>query len=157
MHLLPARRLSYHLCRIEGALDPWVERLFESLLALFPLPQGLEILPAHHLRPSRITMTSCRDITDTQHTAPQSPGTPAFATLKSNRRITSQDWYQNVRHLEFELDTPVEYVSILLLQNDVVHVTGSCQEISAGRRRSHLSRGTRGRRRPIIDPVGLGQ
>ncbi|KAF8532599.1 riboflavin synthase domain-like protein [Gautieria morchelliformis] len=98
-----------HFLGIEGALDPWIERLFESLLALFPLPQGLEILPAHHLRPSRITMTPCRDITDTQHTAPQTPNMPPFATLKLNRRITSQDWYQDVRHLEFELDTPVEY------------------------------------------------
>ena len=40
--------------------------------------------------------------------------TSHYATLKMSRRITSSDWYQDVRHMEFELDSDVEYVLILL-------------------------------------------
>lgn len=56
-------------------------------------------------------MTSSRDI---YHAMDRGEETSHYATLKMSRRITSSDWYQDVRHMEFELDSDVEYVLILL-------------------------------------------
>ena len=102
-----------YVCRIEGGLDPWIEKLFESLLALFPLPLGCEILPPGRLRPSRVIMTSLVESKDVSDAIERNEETSHFVTLKMNRRITSDDWFQDVRHMEFELDSDVEYVLLL--------------------------------------------
>lgn len=89
---------------------PWIVLLFEALVALFPLPPGLDIAPADLLRPSRITITSLQE-TRIEHPTPQNGQSLHFATLKTNQRITADDWYQDVRHMEFELDSQIEYVA----------------------------------------------
>ncbi|KAF8588109.1 riboflavin synthase domain-like protein [Ramaria rubella] len=99
-----------HEFGLEGGLDPWIKQLFVSLLTLYPMPPGLEIVPADHLRPPRISLTPRGEneaLTRTSQVGEEKP--PLWATLRTNQRITSEDWYQDVRHIEFDLDSHVDY------------------------------------------------
>ncbi|CAL1697805.1 unnamed protein product [Somion occarium] len=92
----------------DGAFGPWLLKLSKVLLHLHPLPEGTEVPPGDTLPPPRVTLT---------------PGVPAedipeplfkdkryhLATIKQNDRMTAPDWYQDVRHLEFEFDEDVYY------------------------------------------------
>lgn len=89
--------------RVDGALDLWLTRLLEALLKLCPLSPGMEVIPADDLPPSRVLLgdaseyifKKCDDPLETAHNY-------HTATVKCNRRITAKDWYQDVRHFEFE-------------------------------------------------------
>lgn len=96
--------------RLEGGLDPWIEKLFESLLALYPMPPEREILPADQLHQARIAVQVLEKDYETSESALHEKDGTLWATLKRSRRITSPEWYQDVRHLEFETDFDVEYV-----------------------------------------------
>ncbi|KAH7888220.1 hypothetical protein F5I97DRAFT_1806465 [Phlebopus sp. FC_14] len=91
-----------------GALDPWIEQLLDALLQVYPLPDDLERLPHVGKIPSRVTTTNV------------SPGSglddPLGAdqnywdvTVQCNRRITAENWFQDVRHFEFLSDRDLEY------------------------------------------------
>ncbi|KIJ54973.1 hypothetical protein M422DRAFT_221404 [Sphaerobolus stellatus SS14] len=94
-----------HELGLEGAFDPWTNKLFEVLDEEYPLPAGVDVIPAEGLRESRITISPVSGKAptvselDSRH----------WATLKINQRITAPDWYQDVRHIEFVLDEPLEY------------------------------------------------
>ena len=100
-------------CRYDGVLVPWSAGLIKTLNTYHPLPFGLEVLPPNQLPPPRISIrvVPATDVLP-EDILPQEPVTGYHeAFLKENRRITSQDWYQDVRHLEFSFDHPIQYLS----------------------------------------------
>jgi hypothetical protein len=85
----------------------------ETLNTLHPLPIGLQALPPNQLPPPRVSIqvASTNDIL-VEDIRPQEPETEYHeALLNENRRITAQDWYQDVRHLEFRFDHSIQCVS----------------------------------------------
>ncbi|EKM53089.1 uncharacterized protein PHACADRAFT_259251 [Phanerochaete carnosa HHB-10118-sp] len=91
---------------MDGALDPWMKSLSDTLLELFPLPSGLEIKPDVILEP-RVSIIEGEP-------AALWPDTGLFkgyhtATVSSNTRITAPDWYQDVRHFDLDFDEDLDY------------------------------------------------
>ncbi|KAL2911756.1 NAPDH-dependent diflavin reductase [Polyrhizophydium stewartii] len=110
----------------DGALDPWLEQAWQAILALYPLPRGLEIVPADTLVPPPLEAVFVDDLARrnqleaqpqnaAQDAAPANqraglPVTAHLATVKVNRRVTSADHFQDVRHFEFDIAAShVEY------------------------------------------------
>ncbi|KAE9385814.1 riboflavin synthase domain-like protein [Gymnopus androsaceus JB14] len=98
-----------HLLGIDGALEPWLEALPKALLQIMPLPHGHDITPQDQTPPSRVTLANCSE----SQVAPIDPWDQDqeyhTATVKCNTRITAQNWFQDVRHLEFDLEDDVRY------------------------------------------------
>ena len=81
-----------------------------ALLEVYPLPVGLEAQSTDGLPPPRVSIT---DADANALTACEEPleNDPQHhvATVSCNRRITAEDWYQDVRHFELEFDGDVRY------------------------------------------------
>ncbi|KAG8833491.1 NAPDH-dependent diflavin reductase [Serendipita sp. 399] len=93
----------------ETALMPWMEKLFNGLLEMMPLPEGLEILPASQLPSPSAILTFVQDDVP-RPLLPVEPVTQYHeASLLSNKRITADGWYQDVRHLQFYFTDPVTW------------------------------------------------
>ncbi|KDQ52353.1 hypothetical protein JAAARDRAFT_184230 [Jaapia argillacea MUCL 33604] len=99
-----------HDLGIDGALLPWISKLIDALLTIYPLPPGLEIDRPDVLPPARVSLTVVPasalheasdplQLDDGYHTA----------TLTSNFRITAEDWWQDVRHFEFDFEDDIKY------------------------------------------------
>lgn len=102
---------------IDGALYPWIESLIGALLRLLPLPPGVNMVPADQLPPPRVAMHgSTSDAL--QRCIDPLEYDRAFhtATVKSNRRITTDDWYQDVRHFDFDFDDDIQYAELSIIQ-----------------------------------------
>ncbi|KAI0728825.1 riboflavin synthase domain-like protein [Fomitopsis betulina] len=99
-----------HHFGIDGALEPWLRELTGTLSKLFPMPPGLDVQSADGLPPSRVSMTDADATTlavcvDPLDNDPQHH----IATVSCNRRITAEDWFQDVRHFELDFDEDVSY------------------------------------------------
>ncbi|KAH7912072.1 riboflavin synthase domain-like protein [Hygrophoropsis aurantiaca] len=98
-----------HQLGIDGALDPWIDKLLDTLLVLHPLPPDLTVLPSNTKHPPRISISYDAE------TLPNGPlssnADPNFheAIVKCNRRVTAEGWFQDVRHLEFKFEDAIEY------------------------------------------------
>ncbi len=97
--------------RIDGALQPWMENVIAALLQLNPLPVGTSIIPNELIPPPRISLQKATPDDTTASGVridPLSQDDSYFlATLTKNERITAADWYQDVRHLEFDFDDDI--------------------------------------------------
>jgi len=107
-----------------GALNPWLDSLWPEVLTVFPLPEGFVVDD----RPKRLTPKyrvtfhgadsdeaiqvrkfSPRDVQQSSgfyappRTAVNADAGVFVAPLVVNRRLTADDWTQDVRHLEFDL------------------------------------------------------
>ena len=94
---------SYFVFRIDGALDPWIDNLLKSLLQLYPLSPGAEIISTDDTPPPRISLSEIsvnyfQNVEDPL----QTDRSYYTATVKCNQRITANDWDQDVRHFEFD-------------------------------------------------------
>mmetsp|Transcript_40612 Transcript_40612/g.65890 ORF Transcript_40612/g.65890 Transcript_40612/m.65890 type:complete len:529 (+) Transcript_40612:173-1759(+) len=103
-------------------LDPWSDQLWQRLETLFPLSSPLNIAPLA-LPPPRheVLLMPCdtsRDwhddilVSGSLHsTGPTwSRGHPFYAEVTENRRITAEDHWQDVRHIELDLgDSAITY------------------------------------------------
>lgn len=78
---------------------------------MFPLPPELDIIPIDKVPPPRISLkdvpqsglnSSSSDPTTTETTFHQ-------AVVKANDRITAQDWFQDVRHIELDFEDDIQY------------------------------------------------
>ncbi|TFK69170.1 riboflavin synthase domain-like protein [Pluteus cervinus] len=102
-----------HQLGIDGALQSWMEKLIATLLQLNPLPAGTSIIPNEKIPPPRISLqktTPGEATTSDTRVDPLSQDDSYFlATLTKNERITAADWYQHVRHLEFDFDEDISY------------------------------------------------
>jgi sulfite reductase alpha subunit-like flavoprotein len=114
--ILHCRRDDAENCvSIDGVLDPWIGSLVDTLLRLYPLPAGLEVVSPGSLPPSRVTiqdastkeLENVRDPLEADQTCHQ-------AVVKCNQRITADDWFQDVRHIEFEFQDNIQYGQLML-------------------------------------------
>ncbi|KAJ7721729.1 riboflavin synthase domain-like protein [Mycena maculata] len=90
---------------VDGAFQSWMDKVLDALLLTYPLPPNLVIIPAATMPPPRASV-----VQDTLATT-SSLSSPHFylATVKCNTRITAEDWYQDVRHLEFDFDDEIQF------------------------------------------------
>ncbi|THH17031.1 hypothetical protein EW146_g3703 [Bondarzewia mesenterica] len=84
-----------HPLGIDGALYPWMRKLTEALLDLYPLPPGLKVLPDDSLPPPRVVLHEATGET--------------ISTDNDPDRITARDWYQDVRHIELYCNDDISY------------------------------------------------
>ncbi|KZT55371.1 riboflavin synthase domain-like protein [Calocera cornea HHB12733] len=111
-----------HYLGLDGALDPWIDGLFRVLLEMYPLPHGLEIVPKDYLYPARVRVEYLDVPQLPLSEAPFSFPGSSSAQLLRMKRLTRPDWYQDVRHIEFEFDEAVSYspgdIAVLHPEND---------------------------------------
>jgi hypothetical protein len=85
-----------------------MEEMFDTLLTLHPLPNGLEILPASQLPDPRAKLV----MEETETVTPLVPEEPATvyhaAVLIRNERVTAPGWYQDVRNMTFSFKDNLE-------------------------------------------------
>ncbi|KAF9007017.1 hypothetical protein BDQ17DRAFT_1324286 [Cyathus striatus] len=99
-----------HPLGIDGVLQPWTETLLGTLLNLFALPEGTEIIPATAVPPPRVSLIETSQSTLNEVKDPQEHDSRYHvASVKLNKRITTEDWFQDVRHLEFEFEDDIQY------------------------------------------------
>ncbi|KAJ7242750.1 riboflavin synthase domain-like protein [Mycena haematopus] len=92
---------------IDGALESWTDKIMQVLLLTYPLPDNLEIIPASAVPAARASI-----VVDTSNATPSPlPMNAGFhlATVKCNNRITAEDWYQDVRHFEFNFEQDIRF------------------------------------------------
>ena len=83
--------------------------LLGALLQFYPLPLGKTLASEDELPPARVS------IEETTPEALKSCNDPLeddsefhIATVKVNKRITAEDWFQDVRHLEFNFKDDIQ-------------------------------------------------
>ncbi|KAH7100415.1 riboflavin synthase domain-like protein [Auriculariales sp. MPI-PUGE-AT-0066] len=95
-----------HTRGVDGAFEPWLESLFETLLQMFPIPQSKDILPDGQLEPARVAF----ETTDLPKVLSwKELPHHYFCTLSQNTRMTEPDWTQDVRHLVFDFQDNINY------------------------------------------------
>ncbi|KAF8207221.1 hypothetical protein K438DRAFT_1815910 [Mycena galopus ATCC 62051] len=89
---------------IDGALESWMDKITQALLLTYPLPDNIEMIPAAAVPAARASL-----LEDATFASPSLP--PGFhsATVKCNNRITAEDWYQDVRHFEFDFNDEIRF------------------------------------------------
>jgi hypothetical protein len=93
----------------DGALDPWIDQLLETLTKMYPLPLGVDIVPKDQLPPARVSMVHASASVLKNSVDPlEADAAYHSATVKCNERITAKDWYQDVRHLEFNFEDDIQ-------------------------------------------------
>ncbi|PKK76336.1 riboflavin synthase domain-like protein [Rhizophagus irregularis] len=90
-----------HYLGIDGTLDPWLEGLWKVLMEMHPLPSGLDVLHTDVLYPSFHFHIEFVDL-DSENIANHDK---IYARLVKNERITAHDHYQDVRHIEFNINS----------------------------------------------------
>ncbi|KZT05029.1 riboflavin synthase domain-like protein [Laetiporus sulphureus 93-53] len=99
-----------HPLGIDGAFEPWIKGLLEAFLQIFPLPTGLTVVPENSLPPPRVAIRNAESTTlRSFHEPLENDSQYHLATVSCNRRITAQEWYQDVRHFEFDFDHDIQY------------------------------------------------
>ncbi|RLW00566.1 hypothetical protein DV515_00008958 [Chloebia gouldiae] len=96
----------------DAVVDPWLVALWDKILALYPLPPGLEIISPDLRLPPKYTLHYLPE--DSPHpesdvlqpAAPQAAPCelhPFAARMVSNQRVTAQSHFQDVRLIEFDI------------------------------------------------------
>ncbi|TPX48248.1 hypothetical protein SeMB42_g00672 [Synchytrium endobioticum] len=109
-----------HELGIDGALDTWLEALWQKISQLYPLPSGIggDNNMNEHTTPAPSYCIEFLDVnghvpTTISLLSPRGDGLssakPKVATVKGNSRITASDHDQDTRHLIFEIDKNVRY------------------------------------------------
>ncbi|CEM00764.1 unnamed protein product [Vitrella brassicaformis CCMP3155] len=122
----------------EGELDPWMEGLWEALLAIHPIPDGLTILPDDSMPEpmyrSRVVSTGARSGTSSSASSSSSHGHFKFPFAHENdgrggerirwtqvmdlRRLTEESHFQDVQNLHLRLSCDSSE------RNDTIYVPG---------------------------------
>lgn len=100
--------------RIDGAFEPWKVKLSEALLQIFPLLPDVEpTISDEALPPPRVTI-----VKEEKASSSNSSNSAVDLLLEDKRyhnatlarfdRITASDWYQDVRHIEFDFAQDVQ-------------------------------------------------
>lgn len=89
-------------------MDPWIECLLDVLIQLYPLPHEQNSIPAGR-PPPRVSLSNL--VSDASLNPDPLDEDAKFHTalVKCNRRITAEDWFQDVRHFEFSFEDDIEY------------------------------------------------
>lgn len=105
--------------RVEGAYLHWVAILRKEVLRRWPLPAGVEEIPADTLLPPKWTLQFdgsgvvvppelSEGVGVMQQIHAARPGS-ILGKVKRNERVTAEDHWQDVRHLSFSLPESVEW------------------------------------------------
>ncbi|XP_071820437.1 NADPH-dependent diflavin oxidoreductase 1-like isoform X2 [Apostichopus japonicus] len=97
----------------DAIVDPWVTSLWDKVLALYPLPAGVEIISSNVTPSSRykacllptndsVVPNGTSGQQNGGHTASSSDG-PFYASIISNERVTAPDHFQDVRLIKFDI------------------------------------------------------
>jgi hypothetical protein len=92
---------------IDGALQPWTDELLRILLELFPLPEGLEIIPPDEIPPPRVLLSSVSILDESQDPL-KSDLQYHKGVVRTNERITDPSWYQDVRLFKFDVEDDIQ-------------------------------------------------
>ncbi|XP_054030534.1 NADPH-dependent diflavin oxidoreductase 1 [Dryobates pubescens] len=95
----------------DAVIDPWLLALWDKVLALYPLPPGLEIISPDVCLPPRYAL---HYLPEAEQRPPAAPGErrppaapgeqrPLAARLLTNRRLTAEAHFQDVRLIEFDI------------------------------------------------------
>ncbi len=75
------------------------------MLEMFPLSSGAEVSPVTDVPPPRILLSPVPQKMLEEHRDPLETDILYHqGVVKVNERITAEDWYQDVRHIEIEFD-----------------------------------------------------
>eukprot|EP00041_Stephanoeca_diplocostata_P038621 m.1534404 g.1534404 ORF g.1534404 m.1534404 type:complete len:675 (-) comp25243_c0_seq43:5814-7838(-) len=125
-----------HEMGIDGALDPWLEKLWTNVLVRAPIPPGLEIIPSTQLAAPKLRLkildASAADVcmpnasdstneSDSEQVGVPTQARPFMAPVVFNRRVTSSDHFQDVRHIRFDIRSS----GIVYSAGDVVNLLPS--------------------------------
>ena len=111
-----------HKLGVDGAVEPWLASVWAGLLARYPLEPGTVVIPASKLPPPKYTITlvappavpalapvsegraaaAAGTAREAQQAQPDRKN-PFTSTLLVNRRITTADHFQDVRHLVWDI------------------------------------------------------
>lgn len=116
-----------------------MDQLSLALLEMYPLPDGVIPATVSGLPPPRVAM-KLKDGTDSSIPDPLSLDKQYHtAKLRCNRRMTSPDWYQDVRHIEFSCDNEIRYDPVFHSDSNEVIVSVTIQETwRSSTRKFHL-------------------
>lgn len=95
-------------------MESWVDKVFDVLLKASPLPAGKEIISAYRLKPPRVKIQDMDPVdsltTESILQKDRSKNLSGYQwmTLATNKRLTSPEWFQDVRHLEFDSQRTLE-------------------------------------------------
>ncbi|PWN48453.1 riboflavin synthase domain-like protein [Violaceomyces palustris] len=147
-----------HYLGIDGTLQPWMETLWSTLDELLPLPTNVERIPDSVPLPPEIRIELSRDSNKSSVGGNQEgkgvdtdffPGSeptdllpPGYrwGRLRRNERMTSEDHWQDVRHIEIEsedgsnLDYRAGDVACLMPENDSDEVSRLIERLGWGDR-----------------------
>ncbi|CAM0135330.1 unnamed protein product [Umbelopsis sp. WA50703] len=108
-----------HYLGLDGGLDPWLGGLWPKIMERYPLPSGVEIIPADFMLfvldcyctpPPSFHLEFLKDTTlnGVEHSngVEQIKHEGTFdAIVTKNERITTADHFQDVRHIELKIQT----------------------------------------------------
>lgn len=92
---------------VESTFPTWLEKLYQSIDHLFPAAPGFTVLSPDTLPPPRIRLTPSNSIASGSKDPPALyPWTEdgGWATVKRLERFTGEDWFQDVRNLQLEIE-----------------------------------------------------
>ncbi|KAG2054528.1 riboflavin synthase domain-like protein [Suillus hirtellus] len=109
-----------HRMGVDGTLDPWMECLLEVLIQLYPPPHKQDNIPAGR-PPPRVSLSNV--VSDTSLNPDPLDEDTKFhtASVKCKRRITAEDWFQDVRH--FDTNNPGDVA--------VIHPSAAASEVDS--------------------------
>ncbi|KAF9476913.1 riboflavin synthase domain-like protein [Pholiota conissans] len=116
-----------HAFGIDGALQPWTDELIRILQEMDPLPPDVEVAPANDVPSPRVSLASTSQaMLDGLQDPLKADLQYHQGVVKVNTRITADDWYQDVRHLELEFEYNVQYEPGDVA---VIHPSASASEV----------------------------
>ncbi|CAO3587995.1 unnamed protein product [Absidia cylindrospora] len=89
-----------HYQGLDGALLPWMAKLWENVMLKYPLSHGQECIPDDRLLPPSFRMLFVDNVSDPYLLREPINAPGEFdMNVASNKRITAEDHFQDVRHV----------------------------------------------------------
>ncbi|KAI8380771.1 hypothetical protein BD560DRAFT_365320 [Blakeslea trispora] len=118
-----------HYLGLDGAFIPWAKQLWEVVMQKYPTDQP--VIPDDVLLPPNYKLTFLTDDPQEPHQPYQTLPGEVNLVVKENKRITAEDHFQDVRHIELvcekdpsELDYQPGDIAVIRPQNLPVEVDG---------------------------------
>ncbi|XP_054854025.1 NADPH-dependent diflavin oxidoreductase 1 isoform X2 [Eublepharis macularius] len=101
----------------DAVIDPWLLDLWGKILALYPLPSGLSIIGPDIILPPKFTFQFLEEdsgLLQQEEVTREAPSEvhPFAARMVSNRRVTAESHFQDVRLIQFDVTgSGMEYLA----------------------------------------------
>ena len=97
-----------HPLGVDGALDPWLVKLWTAVDVLFPHGRDLPLLQSDILPPASFDIVFCEN----ENVNCDNPNTADLTgVVVVNARLTPNDHFQDTRHIEIRLPPAVSYAA----------------------------------------------